>query len=69
MGGKAIWTCVNKTGGALVRMSARMQLNVAKMRVGSCRWTDGDAVKGQLPLAVSEVVGGVVATVATELGR
>ena len=45
---------------ALVRMSVRTQLNVIKMRVGGCRWMDGDTVKGQLPLAVSEVVGAVV---------
>jgi len=45
---------------ALVRMSVRTQLNVIKMRVGGCRWMDGDTVKGQLPLAVSEVVRAVV---------
>ena len=53
---------------ALVRMSVRTQLNVIKMRVGGCRWMDGDTVKGQLPLAASEIVG-AVATVATELSR
>ena len=54
-----------------VGWEARTQLNVAKMRVGGCRWTDGDAVKGRLPLAASEVAGEVatVATVATELGE
>jgi len=52
---------------ALVRTSARTQLNVAKMRVGSCRWMDGDTVKGWLPLAASKVVGEVT-MVATELG-
>jgi len=40
----------------LVRMSARTQLNVIKMRVGGCRWMDGNMVKGQVPLAVSKAV-------------
>jgi len=40
-----------------VGMSARTQLNVVKMRVDGCRWTNGDAVKGQVPLAASEAVG------------
>jgi len=40
-----------------VRTSTRMQPNVVKLRVGSCRWMNGDVVKGQVPLAVSEAVG------------
>jgi hypothetical protein len=47
-----------------VRTSARTQLNVTKMRIGGCRWMVGDAVEGQLSLAMSEVVG-KVATMAT----
>lgn len=38
-------------------MSTRKQLNVAKTKVGSCRWTDGDAVKGQHPLQRARLSG------------
>jgi hypothetical protein len=40
-----------------MRVSARTQLNVAKTRIGGCRWMDGDAVEGQRPLAASDAVG------------
>lgn len=40
-----------------VRKRAKMKLNVAKTRVGGCRWINGDVVKGQVPLAASEAVG------------
>jgi len=40
-----------------VRASVRMHPNIAKTRVGSCRWTDGDSVNGQCPLAASKAVG------------
>jgi len=50
-----------------VRASVRMHLNIAKTRVGGCRWTDGDSVNGQHPLAASKAVGKDVMAV-TELG-
>jgi len=53
---------------APVMTSSRTRLNVEKMRVVGCRWTDVDAVKGQRPLAAREAVGKVV-TVVTELGE
>ena len=46
-----------RQGVTLVRTSARTQLDVANMRVGGCKWTDGDAMKGQqVPLDVGETV-------------
>jgi len=39
-----------------VRASMRMHPNIAKMRVSSCRWTDGNSVNGQRPLAASKAV-------------
>jgi len=50
-----------------VRASVRMHPNIAKMRVGGCRWTDGDSVNRQRPLAASKAVGKDVMAL-TELG-
>jgi len=51
-----------------VRVSMRMHLNIAKTRVGGCRWTDSDSVNRQCPLAVSKAVGKDVMAV-MELSR
>ena len=55
----------------LVKTNVKTLLNATTPRACVCRWTDGDTMKGQRPLAVirSGAVGKVATMGVTELGE